>query len=335
MGLSVLMVTANVTAFLLRIKYQYLVYLMLPSPLGIVAALLFSILFKVTIGALEKSHSEKVQSIEHNRENILIMIAVILVLGLLLLNQSMIMVMMNVLIVNISLLLYEINKAIKHKKGEISEHQLILSLYMQAMNQNKEVASFLHDEVLQDLFAAKMLLSLKNENGKDNQTIIALENLQQRVRDEMESYNVQLERNLSYRENVEIALYRIKQRYQGKEINVNLHCSDYLILKRPFDSLCIGYIKELVNNVYKHSSANACDVSIYKDKEIIVLIVEDNGTSKKANGKENYNGFGLMSIKHQVIGLGGDFIAFRNAKDKFQITIKIKEWDDGNESNNF
>ena len=59
-------------------------------------------------------------------------------------------------------------------------------------------------------------------------------------------------------------------------------------------------LKELANNVIKHSSATNCDIIISEDKENYSLLFSDNGC-----GFEKINGEELKSIKERLKAVDG------------------------------
>jgi two-component system, NarL family, sensor kinase len=62
--------------------------------------------------------------------------------------------------------------------------------------------------------------------------------------------------------------------------------------------------QELVNNVVKHSHATELSVQLYKSKEFLILIVEDNGKGFVRNAREE--GIGLTNITSRLNTVNGD-----------------------------
>jgi len=75
-----------------------------------------------------------------------------------------------------------------------------------------------------------------------------------------------------FRENVEISLYRITQ--------------------------------ELVNNIIKHSGATQVSIQLFRNKQKLVLIIEDNGVGFDV--REKSDGIGLMNIKSRLNTIDGE-----------------------------
>ena len=67
-------------------------------------------------------------------------------------------------------------------------------------------------------------------------------------------------------------------------------------------------LKELIQNVIKHSKATECNIQLIYDRKILRIMVEDNGIgmNKNLNQKNNYEGIGLNNIKSRVDFLKGE-----------------------------
>jgi signal transduction histidine kinase len=65
-------------------------------------------------------------------------------------------------------------------------------------------------------------------------------------------------------------------------------------------------IRELLNNVVKHAQATLVTVSIARENDRMVILVEDNGMGCDPNaGQVKGGGFGLLSIREALEHLGG------------------------------
>jgi signal transduction histidine kinase len=76
-------------------------------------------------------------------------------------------------------------------------------------------------------------------------------------------------------------------------------------------SLLFQCVRELLINVVKHAQAQKAKVIIRRDKDAIVITVQDDGvgfeTSEMSSSSERMGGFGLFSIKERLNYLGGNF----------------------------
>ncbi|MBZ0244257.1 MAG: tetratricopeptide repeat protein [Bacteroidales bacterium] len=93
-----------------------------------------------------------------------------------------------------------------------------------------------------------------------------------------------------FRENIEVSLYRIAQ--------------------------------ELVNNIIKHSGANLVHVQLFKRNNILILLIEDNGSGFQFDTQKS-KGIGLMNITSRVETINGEFNLEPSPKSGTLATIRI------------
>jgi signal transduction histidine kinase len=62
--------------------------------------------------------------------------------------------------------------------------------------------------------------------------------------------------------------------------------------------------QELISNTIKHAEAGKVEVQLLRNRDTLVLLVEDDG---KGLGKSEGNGIGLLSITDRARALGGTF----------------------------
>lgn len=81
-------------------------------------------------------------------------------------------------------------------------------------------------------------------------------------------------------------------------------------------------LQELLNNIIKHAQASEISVQIFRNKNILVMMVEDNGTG--INKSETGNtGIGLAGIAGRVTAAGGSFFIEKGPAKGTVATIRI------------
>ena len=76
-------------------------------------------------------------------------------------------------------------------------------------------------------------------------------------------------------------------------------------------------LKELANNVIKHSNANKCNIEINESSNNYTVIISDNG-----NGFENINGTELSSIRERIKIANGEIeIISKKSPTTIKVTI--------------
>ena len=213
------------------------------------------------------------------------------------------------------------NRILLKKEG----YQSVLKRLQSEEKLKTEFSDFLHDDVLQDL------LSIKNMVGKaqraDVQKVISqtLEELNIGIRKRMQDYHPVILKNLTIKENFQNLLEEVSASYPQREIQVIFECSDDVFLVEPYDVLLYRFLKELLNNVYKHSDGRHIWVTLVQEQGIIRLTVSDDGTSgigniMKADVKEHK---GLLSIREQAEDMEGTLTVSENAPMGVRVQIMV------------
>jgi len=79
--------------------------------------------------------------------------------------------------------------------------------------------------------------------------------------------------------------------------------------------------QELISNVLKHSEASELSMQILKSKEIVNIIVEDNGIG--FNHESQIDGMGLKNVEARVLGLQGEMKIDSKINQGTTVTIDI------------
>lgn len=160
------------------------------------------------------------------------------------------------------------------------------SKYNEALRQLKqeellksEFASFLHDDVLQDLLAIKNMTAKAHRPDIQDVIINTLDHLNEHIRMQMQDYHPVILSSLTAKENYQNLIEAVAQTFPEKKIMVSFDCSDILFLVEPYHVLIYRLLKELLTNVYKHSDGTRAWVMLTQENGIIELHVSDDGTA--------------------------------------------------------
>ena len=181
-----------------------------------------------------------------------------------------------------------------------SKYNAALAQLQQEEQINLEFSNFLHDHILQDL------LSIKNMMHKsarpDIQKIITetLDSMNIYIREQMQNYHPVLLSKLTIKENYQNLLAYIAQLFPERHVGIVFNCPDSLFLVPPYDIFIYRLMKELVTNVYKHSTGEKAWITLTQDHGMIVLCVKDNGNADA--GSLTY----ADSSKHRGLALSTD-----------------------------
>lgn len=171
---------------------------------------------------------------------------------------------------------------LKHGKSAIvreSKYHAALKQLQLEEQLNLEFADFLHDDILQDLLSIKNLI--KRADRPDIQKIITetLDNMNTYIRERMQDYRPAMLPKLTIKENYQNLLDYLSQSFPHRNIRITFECPDSLFLAAPYDIFVYRLLKELVTNVYKHSTGESAWITLKQDNGIIMLCIKDNGTT--------------------------------------------------------
>jgi two-component system secretion system sensor histidine kinase SalK len=120
------------------------------------------------------------------------------------------------------------------------------------------------------------------------------------IREQMQNYHPVLLSKLTIKENYQNLLAYIAQSFPERHISIVFDCPASLFLVPPYDIFIYRLLKELVTNVYKHSTGEKAWITLTQDNGMIVLCVKDNG-SADADSLTNAD-----SSKHRGLALSAD-----------------------------
>lgn len=178
-------------------------------------------------------------------------------------------------------------------------------------NERKRIAAELHDGIGQMMSAAKMNLSVfeneltfeNNKQKKQFENVISLVDMSCK---EIRSVSHQMMPKALMKNGLVNAVREFVDRIDNRVIKISLHTEG---LKETIDintaSVLYRVIQESVNNVLKHADAGRLDISIAKDDEGIDVTIEDDGKGFKMSDSLLQDGIGLKNIVSRVQFLKG------------------------------
>jgi len=201
----------------------------------------------------------------------------------------------------------------KKLQAEVMQQQDIAakSVITAEENERRRIAADLHDGVGQIMSAAKMNLSaFENELPfKDDQQKIAFEKIIDLVDEsckEIRSVSHQMMPNALLKSGLASAIREFIDKIDARVLKINLYTEGLNDrLDSNVETVLYRVIQECVNNVIKHSGANALDISLIKDGDGIAATIEDNGKGFNAKDKEKFEGIGLKNIGSRIGFLKG------------------------------
>lgn len=235
---------------------------------------------------LKEHNSFPLSAVFNNRQLTLLIFSAVIIFNLIALildgGYSLLFIMLDAL----AAFLYVCNVALdfnfKHGQNKMikeSKYNVALQLLQREEQLNLEFANFLHDDILQDLLSVKNMM--KKADRPEVQKIITetLDNMNTYIREQMQDYHPTLLPKLTIKENYQNLLNDIAQSFPHRNICISFDCADSLFLVEPYNIFVYRLIKELVTNVYKHSTGNKIWITLLQNNGIITLNVSDNGNT--------------------------------------------------------
>lgn len=176
------------------------------------------------------------------------------------------------------------------------------------------IAGELHDQVGPTLLLVKMKLeALKSEiqSGEYKSYFDSIEELMDRSVQDIISLTFQLRPPILANAGLEAALKWLAQEF-GQKYGLQVKVLDDMSskpLKYEVRSVLFQTVRELLLNVSKHAGTKNAVISMKKELDEIVVMIEDDGigflVEKNADGTVKTSGFGIFNIQNKIEFLGG------------------------------
>ncbi|WP_428155872.1 ATP-binding response regulator [Desulfococcus sp.] len=213
------------------------------------------------------------------------------------------------------------NKERIRTEQELRRHQmklrsLTVELTLMEERDRREIASDIHDSVVQSLAMIKIDLGRLKRSVKNADHVAAIDGIIRNTREIIkETRELSYELSSPILDELGLAAavkHHIEDIAERHGLTIDFHCTaDIKILDDPTQIHLFRSIRELLFNVVKHAHAAHVDICITRNGDRITVVVEDDGVGFDA--AENRfsaegGGFGLFSIRERLCHLGGEFV---------------------------
>ena len=190
-----------------------------------------------------------------------------------------------------------------------------------------EFARVIHDEIIQDIYATKNYLSLKEPNVSLSKEILV--DLEKKSRKLMKFYQSDIFEYGSIYISLEEVFENIKSLYMDKNLEVNVEISDEIksLKNENIKRIILIITRELINNVYKHSNGSYLNYKIFKNGKDICINVESNGADSKDLRSIEKSKRGVMLLK-LLVGSNSGKIDYNLDKDLLSTMVKLEVGDE-------
>jgi len=203
----------------------------------------------------------------------------------------------------------------KKKEKELAVYRnqlrsLVSELTIAEDRERKNIASLLHDDVLQKLALSKMKLSMLRESLTSNKQVEALDNIHDYVSEmfnDMRSLTLDLCPPILYDIGLEAAVrdWLQKEMAEKHKINVNLETRGQpLHLNEDLRVALYRAIREVLMNVIKHARAQNVNVTLANIDNTVMVEIHDDGIgfdrARAEAGEESSSGLGLFTVRERM-----------------------------------
>lgn len=233
------------------------------------------------------------------------------------------------IIYNILIIVFEMLLIFSIRERENNYEKIYKMYYLSdyISKERDEFARVIHDEIIQDIYATKNYLSLKEPNISLTKKVLT--DLEIKSRKLMKFYQSNIFEGGSIDISLEEVVENIKSLYMDKNLEVNVEISDEIknLKNENIKRLILIITRELVNNVYKHSNGSYLNYKIFKNGKDICINLESNGADSKDILNIEKSTRGVMVLKLLVESNSGK-IDYNLEKDLLSTTVELEVEDE-------
>lgn len=233
------------------------------------------------------------------------------------------------IIYNILIIVFEMLLIFSIRERENNYEKIYKMYYLSdyISKERDEFARVIHDEIIQDIYATKNYLSLKEPNIPLTKEVLT--DLEIKSRKLMKFYQSNIFEGGSIDISLEEVVENIKSLYRDKNLEVNVEISDEIknLKNENIKRLILIITRELVNNVYKHSNGSYLNYKIFKNGKDICINLESNGADSKDILNIEKSTRGVMVLKLLVESNSGK-ILYNLEKDLLSTTVELEVEDE-------
>ena len=232
--------------------------------------------------------------------------------------------------IHIIMLLIESFFLIFLKEKELS-YEKTYRLYYLAEYMSEERDNFarvIHDEIIQDIYASRNYLSLKNPDVEYSKKLLS--NLESKLRRMMKLYQANLFERADINTSIRSIIDNVSSLY-NKSLNIDLNIDENFLSDSDVKLIKLISVvsKELINNIYKHSRASFLNYNLYREEKNIIIEIESDGASDDDFKRINESKRGLLLLK-LLIDMNSGELYYELNKDVLKTKVILEVSDEDN-----
>lgn len=232
--------------------------------------------------------------------------------------------------VHIIMLLIESFFLIFLKEKELTYEKTYRLYYLaEYMSEERDdFARVIHDEIIQDIYASRNYLSLKNPDVEYAKKVLS--NLESKLRRMMKLYQANLFERADINTSIRSIIDNVSSLY-NKSLNIDLNIDENFLSDSDVKLIKLISVvsKELINNIYKHSRASFLNYNLYREEKNIIIEIESDGASDDDFKRINESKRGLLLLK-LLIDMNSGELYYELNKDVLKTKVILEVSDEDN-----
>lgn len=191
-----------------------------------------------------------------------------------------------------------------------------------------DFARVIHDEIIQDIYASRNYLSLKNPDVEYSKKVLS--NLESKLRRMMKLYQANLFERADINTSIRSIIDNVSSLY-NKSLNIDLNIDENFLSDSDVKLIKLISVvsKELINNIYKHSRASFLNYNLYREEKNIIIEIESDGASDDDFKRINESKRGLLLLK-LLIDMNSGELYYELNKDVLKTKVILEVSDEDN-----
>ncbi|MDY3105816.1 hypothetical protein [Fenollaria sp.] len=189
-------------------------------------------------------------------------------------------------------------------------------------------ARVIHDEIIQDIYASRNYLSLKNPDVEYAKKVLS--NLECKLGQMMKLYQANLFERADINTSIRSIIENVSSLY-NKSLIIDLNIDENFLSDSDVKLIKLISIvsKELINNIYKHSRASFLNYNLYREEKNIIIEIESDGASDDDFKRINESKRGLLLLK-LLIDMNSGELYYELNKDVLKTKVILEVIDEDN-----
>ncbi len=217
------------------------------------------------------------------------------------------------------------------EKSRNDLRKLASELVLAEERERKKISVILHDEVAQTLAAARMRIDLLRRMPGDDDSRRVLDEAQQLLVQairETRALMTDISNPVLYDMGLQVAVQSLTEEVKARNgISFSSSFSGHLkTLEKDVEVMLFQLVKELVQNIVKHSGARKASILIVEEKDVVRVVVADDGQGFDAGNVGAVGldgGFGLFSIRERVKSYHGKITIESEPGKGAEVTVML------------